>query len=82
VSRLVDAVLPALETAGDAKPVLALLEERQRIGTGAQRQRKLWAAAASREAFVSALADTTRSRIGCPHAASTLEEGRPQLRVG
>ena len=81
MSRLVDAVLPALETAGDAKPVLALLEERQRIGTGAQRQRKLRGGAASREAFVSALAGTTRSRIGCPHAASKLEEGSPQVRV-
>ena len=81
MSRLVDAVLPALETAGDAKPVLALLEERQRIGTGAQRQRKLRGGAASREAFVSALAGTTRSRIGCPHAASKLEERSPQVRV-
>ncbi|TQM62886.1 carboxylate-amine ligase [Humibacillus xanthopallidus] len=81
MSRLVDAVLPALETAGDAKPVLALLEERRRIGTGAQRQRNLWGGATSREAFVSALADATRPRIRCPHAASTSEQGSPQVTV-
>jgi carboxylate-amine ligase len=76
-SRLVDAVLPPLETAGDAELVLALLEERERVGTGAQRQRELRSAAASREAFVSALADATQSRTGCLHAASKLREEVP-----
>lgn len=81
VSRLVDAVLPALETSGDAELVLALLEERQRIGTGAQRQRVLRSGAASREEFVAALAGTTRSSIGCLQPPSKLGDGRLQVRT-
>jgi len=68
LSRLIDAVLPALEMAGDAELVVARLEERQRIGTGAERQRALRAEAASREAFVSALARLTVSRSDPPSA--------------
>jgi carboxylate-amine ligase len=66
LSRLIDAILPALETAGDAEAVLARLEELQRIGTAAQRQRALRADLPSPEAFVSALAHVTAPPAGCP----------------
>jgi glutamate---cysteine ligase / carboxylate-amine ligase len=69
LSRLIDAVLPALELAGDAGLVLAQLEERDRIGTAAQRQRALWASVSSREQFVSALARAAVSRTGSSRPA-------------
>jgi hypothetical protein len=62
--------MPALELAGDAELVLARLDERERIGTGAERQRALWAKARSREAFVSALAQVTASSRGTADPAS------------
>ena len=59
LSRLIDAILPALEADGDAELVLARLERLQRVGTGAQRQRALKAVRPSLGAFVTALADVT-----------------------
>ena len=56
IAQLVDAVLPALEASGDAGTVLPGLDRLERLGTGAQRQRRLWASSASREDFVAALA--------------------------
>jgi carboxylate-amine ligase len=77
LARLVDFVLPALERAGDAELVLAHLQERERIGTAAQRQRALWASASSREQFVSALAHVAVSRTGCSRPVRTSAEDEP-----
>jgi carboxylate-amine ligase len=59
-SRLVDHVCPALGDRGDAETVTVLLDRLDRLGTGAERQRALFAAAAgSAPAFVEALARAT-----------------------
>ena len=68
LSRVVDAILPALEAADDAETVLPGLDRLQRLGTGAQQQRALKAATRSRVAFVSALADVTAPLSAVPAA--------------
>ena len=78
LARLTDAVLPALERDGDAELVLARLEELQRTGTAAERQRTLWAEVASREEFVSALARVTASPTACANPEGTSPKNGPR----
>jgi carboxylate-amine ligase len=61
-SRLIDHVYPALRDHGDAQTITGLLRRLDQQGTGADRQRALFASAASRPAFVRALARATLSR--------------------
>jgi hypothetical protein len=58
-SRLLDHVWPALGDRGDAETVTGLLCRLDGLGTGADRQRALLAAAGSAPAFVEALARAT-----------------------
>jgi hypothetical protein len=51
VSRLIDHVYPALSDHGDAQTVTGLLRRLDQQGTGADRQRALFASAASPSAF-------------------------------
>jgi carboxylate-amine ligase len=60
-SRLIDHVYPALRDLGDAQTITGLLRRLDRQGTGADRQRALFAGAASRPGFVRALARATLS---------------------
>jgi len=61
VSRLIDHVYPALSDHGDAQTITGLLRRLDRQGTGADRQRALFASAASPAAFARALARATLS---------------------
>jgi carboxylate-amine ligase len=58
---LLRTILPELRMTGDADVVLAGLDRVARVGTGAQRQRRLLAAAPDLGGFVSALATTALS---------------------
>jgi glutamate---cysteine ligase / carboxylate-amine ligase len=60
-SRLIDHVYPALSDRGDAPTITALLRRLDHDGTGADRQRALFASAASPPGFVRALARATLS---------------------
>jgi glutamate---cysteine ligase / carboxylate-amine ligase len=60
-SRLIDHVYPALSDHGDAQTITGLLRRLDREGTGADRQRALFASAASPPAFARALARATLS---------------------
>jgi carboxylate-amine ligase len=60
-SRLLDHVYPALSDHGDAQTITGLLRRLDHQGTGADRQRALFASAASRPRFVRALARATLS---------------------
>ncbi len=57
LARLQAEIMPALEATGDAEEVASGLGRIGRVGTGADRQRVLWARAATRQAFVAYLAD-------------------------
>src|SRR5271169_4979085 len=77
-SRLLDHVYPALSDRGDAQIITGLLRRLDDQGTGADRQRALYASAGSAPSFVEALARATLSgdepaRRGQPNAKS----GRP-----
>jgi carboxylate-amine ligase len=61
VSRLIDHVYPALSDHGDAQTITGLLRRIDQQGTGADRQRALFASAASTPAFARALARATLS---------------------
>ena len=61
VSRLIDHVYPALSDHGDAQTITRLLRRLDQQGTGADRQRALFASAASPAAFARALARATLS---------------------
>jgi glutamate---cysteine ligase / carboxylate-amine ligase len=61
VSRLIDHVYPALSDHGDAQTITGLLRRLDQQGTGADRQRALFASAASPPAFARALARATLS---------------------
>jgi carboxylate-amine ligase len=61
-SRLIDHVSPALSDHGDAQTITGLLRRLDHEGTGADRQRALFASAASRRGFVRSLARATLSR--------------------
>jgi carboxylate-amine ligase len=69
VGRLVDRVQQALEVSGDADQVQALLHRLDRHGTGAARQRALWAQARSPHEFTQALARVTREQPARPVTA-------------
>jgi carboxylate-amine ligase len=56
LESLLTKILPALRASGDADVVAAGVERLARLGTGAQRQRRLMADAASPRHFVSAMA--------------------------
>jgi glutamate---cysteine ligase / carboxylate-amine ligase len=62
VSRLIDHVYPALNDHGDAQTITRLLGQLDRQGTGADRQRALFASGASPQAFTRALAGATLSQ--------------------
>jgi glutamate---cysteine ligase / carboxylate-amine ligase len=61
-SRLIDHVYPALIDHGDAQTITGLLRRLDQEGTGADRQRALFASAVSPSGFVRALAGATLSR--------------------
>ena len=61
-SRLIDHVYPALSDHGDVQTITGLLRRLDHEGTGADRQRALFASGASRPGFVRALARATLSR--------------------
>ena len=74
-SRLLDHVYPALSDRGDAQTITGLLRRLDDRGTGADRQRALFASAGSAPSFVEALARATLSgdeqaRGGQPNAKS------------
>ena len=74
-SRLLDHVYPALSDLGDAQIITGLLHRLDDRGTGADRQRALFASAGSAPSFVEALARATLSgdepaRGGQPNAKS------------
>ena len=60
-SRLLDHIYPALADHGDTETITRLLHRLDQRGTGAGRQRTLFASAASRPAFIKALARATLS---------------------
>jgi carboxylate-amine ligase len=60
-SRLIDHVYPALSDRGDAQTITGLLRRLDHEGTGADRQRALFASAASPTGFARALARATLS---------------------
>jgi carboxylate-amine ligase len=67
LDRLQAKIMPTLEAAGDAEEVRSGLDRLHRTGTGADRQRVLWASAATPRAFVASLADAAvpaASRLG------------------
>ena len=68
VSRLTDHVYPALSDQGDAQTITGLLRRLDQQGTGADRQRALFASAASPAAFARALARATRMDSDAGHA--------------
>ena len=77
-SRLLDHVYPALSDRGDAQTITGLLRQLDDRGTGADRQRALFASAGSAAGFTEALARATLSgdepaRRGQPNTRS----GRP-----
>jgi len=59
VARLLAKIAPGLAATGDADDVRGGLERLSRVGTGADRQRDLWARTAAPRAFVAALANAT-----------------------
>jgi carboxylate-amine ligase len=61
LGALVEVIMPSLEATGDLAVVLPGLQRLERLRTGADQQRALRAAAPSRAAFVSALAEPARS---------------------
>ena len=61
VSRLTDHVYPALSDHGDAQTITGLLRRLDQQGTGADRQRALFASSASPPGFIQALARATLS---------------------
>ena len=61
VSRLTDHVYPALSDHGDAQTITGLLRRLDQQGTGADRQRALFARSASPPGFIQALAHATLS---------------------
>ena len=61
VSRLTDHVYPALSDHGDAQMITGLLRRLDQQGTGADRQRALFASSASPPGFIQALARATLS---------------------
>lgn len=61
VSRLTDHVYPALSDHGDAQTITGLLRRLDQQGTGADRQRALFASSASAPGFIQALALATLS---------------------
>ena len=65
-SRLLDHVYPALSDHGDTETVTRLLHRLDQRGTGAARQRALFTSAASKPAFIQALARATLSGYEVP----------------
>jgi carboxylate-amine ligase len=61
VERLLRKILPALRSSGDVDRVVAGLERQARLGTGAQRQRRMRAEATTPAQFISAMADVAVS---------------------
>jgi len=79
-SRLLDHVYPALSDRGDAQTITGLLRRLDDQGTGADRQRALFASTRSAPGFVEALARATLSgdepgRDGQPNARSERPPG-------
>lgn len=61
LQQLLDRVHAALDSSGDADEVAVLLHRLDQRGTGADRQRAMWAGAGSAREFTEALAATTRA---------------------
>ncbi len=59
VARLLSTITPALEASADRDEIRAGLERVHRRGTGADRQRELWARADTSAEFVASLAEAT-----------------------
>ena len=72
LAGLLEVIMPSLEATGDLAVVLPGLQRLERLGTGADQQRALRAAAPSRAAFVSALAEPAP-----PDAATGATSVRP-----
>jgi glutamate---cysteine ligase / carboxylate-amine ligase len=75
-SRLLDHVYPALTDRGDTQIITRLLHRLDDQGTGAGRQRALFASTASAPAFIQALARATLS--GCEPAAGARQVPHPE----
>jgi carboxylate-amine ligase len=91
LTQLVDRVHAALEDRGDTGMVTALLHLLDDRGTGAERQRALFAQAGSAPEFVEALARATTAEAGAPppagpsappQAAPALARRRPAPAIG
>jgi hypothetical protein len=77
--RLLDQVYPALSDRGDAQAITGLLLRLDQQGTGADRQRALFASAGSPPGFVEALARATLpGRAGQPGGAARSARDFPQ----
>ena len=61
--RLLEKIGPYLELSGDLDEVIGGLRRLAESGTGADRQRRMWSAAARRADFVRALADAARAPV-------------------
>jgi glutamate---cysteine ligase / carboxylate-amine ligase len=59
VTRLLTKITPALDASADGDVVRAGLERIHRVGTGADRQRTMWAHADTPAAFIASLAEAT-----------------------
>jgi len=57
LARLRATTLPAMERLGDVEEITSGLERLGRTGTGAERQRRLWARASGPSAFAASLTD-------------------------
>ena len=77
-SRLLDHVHAALSDRGDGQSITALVQRLDDLGTGADRQRALFAAAASAPAFAQALA---RATLSSDEHQPSARPGRPPERV-
>jgi carboxylate-amine ligase len=79
VDRLLHHVRPALDAAGDTAAATALLRGLDERGTGADRQRALWAGASSAGEFVGGLARATLTpATRPPRPASPLRPASPR----
>ena len=76
-SRLLDHVYPALSDLGDAQIISGLLHRLDDRGTGADRQRALFASAGSAPSFVEALARATLSGDEPARGQPAATSGRP-----
>jgi glutamate---cysteine ligase / carboxylate-amine ligase len=80
-SRLIDHVYPALSDCGDAQTITRLLHRLDDRGTGADRQRALFASGMSPPALVQALARATLAGRDPARSQPDTASGRPQAQT-